>query len=582
MSEANEPKTSVLDSFFLKLGTVLSMTKDALLADFIGDLPSYAPDLQPLLEAGDRKAFDEALSKTGSKLKGFIECVFRRLGYDLSSFEGNQELVDLVTSIFATAESLGESVKELADGGISWEEELETIAKANPPKEGEKSKEDKFLSPDDLFKDEEGNSLLHLEGDNGSLDISIGDLGDGKLGAIVKIAMNLFDLIKKFRDLEWSKIGSEYKAFGDFLDDNYFTQEFAERLFDHILVVLLSKAREVFDEEIKEIVRNIKDFEADIQKQIEEAAAPIAQTAQEVINKINEIRGKIEKVKKQIENEVQALYKEVYGEAMAVYDEAKAKALGLYDQVSGELLAQLRMLENELLALTKMSLGPFGTLGDLLDRIYRVLDFLGLIRKQNIEIARYIPVDSIASAAGDMIGNVTAASMDVAALLDCVNPINPLTDDIDTSSLVGLDEKAEKAIKELKNRIPTVEIYVIRWSRLEQLFTSPKDYFKEVFPLHDYDDAEALVLRLVALVRSFNPDIPDFSSITAILNDLLARLTQAIHEASGGKSGEMKKKSEITEDDLKDAEKKVQDIHDKFIKEIDKICAAKEKEIKEV
>lgn len=548
MSEANEPKTSVLDSFFLKLGTVLSMTKDALLADFLGDLPSYAPDLQPLLEAGNREEFNKELSKTGSKLKGFIECVFRRLGYDISSFEKNGELVDLVTSIFATAESLGDSVKELSDGEIPWEQELMTIAQANQPKDGEKGKEDKFLSPDDLFKDEAGNSLLHLEGDNGSLDISIGDFGNGKLGAIVKIAMNLFDLIKKFRDLEWSKIGSEYRAFGEFLDDNYFTQEFAERLFDHILVVLLSKAREVFDEEIKEIARNIKDFEAYIQKQIEEAADPIAKTAQEVINKINEIRGEIEKVKKQIENEVKALYEEVYGEAMAVYDEAKAKALGLYDQVSGELLAQLRMLENELLALTKMSLGPFGTLGDLLDRIYRVLDFLGLIRKQNIEIARYIPVDSVASPTGDIIGEVATAAMEVGDLLNAVNPISPLTGDIDTSSLAGLDEKAEKAIKELKNRIPSVEIYVIRWSRLEQIFTSPKDYFKEVFPLHDYDDAEALVLRLVALVRSFNPDIPDFSSIMAILNDLLARLTKAIQDAGGEIKDEIKEKIDAVRD----------------------------------
>ena len=44
----------------------------------------------------------------------------------------------------------------------------------------------------------------------------------------------------------------------------------------------------------------------------------------------------------------------------------------------------------------------------------------------------------------------------------------------------------------------------------------------------------------------------------------------------------MKKKSEITEDDLKSAEKDTQNIHDKYIKEIDKICAAKGKEIKEV
>ncbi len=45
---------------------------------------------------------------------------------------------------------------------------------------------------------------------------------------------------------------------------------------------------------------------------------------------------------------------------------------------------------------------------------------------------------------------------------------------------------------------------------------------------------------------------------------------------------DMKKKSEITEDDLKNAEKKVQDITDKFCKEIDGIAAKKEKEIMEI
>ena len=43
-----------------------------------------------------------------------------------------------------------------------------------------------------------------------------------------------------------------------------------------------------------------------------------------------------------------------------------------------------------------------------------------------------------------------------------------------------------------------------------------------------------------------------------------------------------KKNGEMTEDDVKGAEKDVQNITDKYIKEIDSICAAKEKEILEV
>lgn len=45
---------------------------------------------------------------------------------------------------------------------------------------------------------------------------------------------------------------------------------------------------------------------------------------------------------------------------------------------------------------------------------------------------------------------------------------------------------------------------------------------------------------------------------------------------------DMKKKSDITEDDYKNAEKKMQDMTDKFCKEIDDIAAKKEKEIMEI
>ncbi len=42
------------------------------------------------------------------------------------------------------------------------------------------------------------------------------------------------------------------------------------------------------------------------------------------------------------------------------------------------------------------------------------------------------------------------------------------------------------------------------------------------------------------------------------------------------------KASEITEDDLKDGEKQIQDLTDKYCKTIDKLCAEKEKEILEI
>ena len=48
------------------------------------------------------------------------------------------------------------------------------------------------------------------------------------------------------------------------------------------------------------------------------------------------------------------------------------------------------------------------------------------------------------------------------------------------------------------------------------------------------------------------------------------------------KAKDMKKKGDMTEDEQKASEKSVQDITDKFIKEIDSITSAKEKEIMEI
>jgi len=44
----------------------------------------------------------------------------------------------------------------------------------------------------------------------------------------------------------------------------------------------------------------------------------------------------------------------------------------------------------------------------------------------------------------------------------------------------------------------------------------------------------------------------------------------------------LQKAAELTEDDLKDEEKSLQELTDKFIKEIDQVAAAKDKEIMEI
>lgn len=57
---------------------------------------------------------------------------------------------------------------------------------------------------------------------------------------------------------------------------------------------------------------------------------------------------------------------------------------------------------------------------------------------------------------------------------------------------------------------------------------------------------------------------------------------RSIRRDANDKFKAQKKKSEITEDDLKDLEKEIQNVTDKFIKQIDTVAAKKEKEILEI
>lgn len=75
--------------------------------------------------------------------------------------------------------------------------------------------------------------------------------------------------------------------------------------------------------------------------------------------------------------------------------------------------------------------------------------------------------------------------------------------------------------------------------------------------------------------RDITKDVKKFAeeakiSVRAVRRDCIDKLKK------------MQKASEITEDDLKDGEKRLQDITDKFVKEVDSVAADKEKEIMEI
>ena len=78
------------------------------------------------------------------------------------------------------------------------------------------------------------------------------------------------------------------------------------------------------------------------------------------------------------------------------------------------------------------------------------------------------------------------------------------------------------------------------------------------------------------------PDPDEILSLIANRRSFRSYRHENLDRVTLDKLKDMKKKTEITEDDLKDAEKRMQDLTDKFCKEIDVDAAKKEKEILEL
>lgn len=484
--------TPVLDQFFLKLGTLLTMTKDTLIEDFVGDLPQYVPD--KFIDTSPVKDMEDLLNrldKSKVDLVTFIEHVFKRLGYDITEFDKNKELYDLFASIYSTIQSIGQSVTTLAQEGIDWD-------KVKVEANGDNAK----LEFDDLFTltDGNGKDLLSYESGGVSLGVSLdGEIG-GRLKPMIDLFVNLFELMKKFRDFEWKEIMNEYKDFGDYIDNTYFNQKFAERLFDHILTVLLRNAKKVFEEEILLITQ-------DINKLIQLAKDAKQEITDEIKKRIDEIQKELKEIEKQLKDAA--------------------------EDAASMLWAKYNALKQELLRLAKELLGPFGKIGDILEKIYQVLDFFGLIGTQTIEVAKYIPDYQIPTPQDD-----------AKFLEDVDKKLKEAYEKNKQNFVADANAALREATKAIRSECPTVQLYVLRWSKVAQMFTDPLSYIKEQFPISDYDDAAGLVEKIYALIRSFNPEIPDLGSIGKMINELIARVQKEI-EAQGSKiAAELKKKIE--------------------------------------
>jgi len=97
--------------------------------------------------------------------------------------------------------------------------------------------------------------------------------------------------------------------------------------------------------------------------------------------------------------------------------------------------------------------------------------------------------------------------------------------------------------------------------------------------LNPMNDGKIIRLNLPALTEEKRKDLT--KQVAKMAEEAKVHLRNIRRDANE-KFKDMKKKSEMTEDDLKQAEKEIQEMLDKYIKEVDATGAKKSKEIMEI
>ena len=522
--------SSCLTYFLTKLGMVLSRTKDTVVKDFIGDMPSYIRELDASKFDGNCTLEDVKNNylKAEKGFTAFVDKIFYRLGYDLSHFEESKELYNLVNSIFDTSMKLAEAMNTLG-GDIASDPQLNQLVKA-VQEQAEK---------DDL------SNFLMAGGEWGKLKDMGGKDPDwlDKLQAVMDLVKTLFTLMKKFRDIEWDKMEEELGDFGTYMKDT-----FPERFFDYILAVFLKNMRSVYADDIASVMDFIKTLH-------DEAISAYTQLYDDLRNAV------VEELKDKLQD-----------------------ASDLQNQVGGELRHGLRNMSLALRTRFRVLmedlersgiLDTYMQMSRVCERIYAVLDFCQVILEETIDLSAFVPqlpgVPSLSETKFNQLGNAqtelgnlleSVKKLDLPdvklgklqkqadEVVDIVNKdiddaIDHVGSDLDdaldyankgvteiignvNNNIANVNKALQSAENAVRHNLPTITYYVIEWNRIGDIFTNPIDYFKKLYPINSYEDAEELMTKIINVARAFNSDIPDFDSIKRLLYDMLVRIENKI------------------------------------------------------
>ena len=446
-SKDKDQTTSIIENFLSKFGIVLSRVKDAVFRDFLKDLEENGSSWEE---------FTSYLQKNG--LDGFeevLESIVHKIGFDLSCASENKEIYGLVKQIITKTNAIADSVKSLVDDKFGAN--VATYLKGSS---------DGIIKFDDLLK---YSASGIFDGENDKTDAGTID----KISAIINLIKSLFELIEKISDIEWNKVFDEQKEFGRFIKNSCFTKEFCHRIVDYVLILFMENAKEVFADDIKIFIQNVEsNIEGVLENlyQDETVRASVKAAVNEII--------RYKKYIAELDSELDLLENGIDCIEEKTGDIVKLSCI--------ELKSFKNVAQKKLEKLIENTFPEYNNFANVLNKVYSILDFMGIIKLEKINPICYIPGMSYMGDEADSVVN----------------------------SLIPYEFSTTFEVK----------IPVFHWELVEIMFTNPMKYLKTAFPLNEYTDVENLIAKITNLIRSFNGDFPQIESIKQFIWEFIFRI----------------------------------------------------------
>ena len=499
-----------------KIVLLLEKTRDTLLKDLEKEFSGLRKALEQVEDQtkgapSDMKDALETTQNIFDSCEQVIKAVFAQVGVDISHCDNAENFMNLLSKPLALVDNLAESIEKVAGEG---------------------------------------------EPDYGALAESV-----------YKTFQDLMQLVKDFQNVEMGKISGELeKALGDAWEQ-FSLKDFAMSLLEYILITVLRNGREVFADEVKyvklqanalykqvdsavknvrgqiegEIKNYLKEFEKDADQAATLAKTLFRQSVDDMENVYNTLAADIRKdiddaLNSQTADEIRDVYDKISGVLSKTY------AILDFFGIVGQKTVEIKLPEKFIKALKSAAGTVVGAIQDATDEIGGFVrditeDANGAISYatgQVREIAgpAHEKIQKAAGAIGDLTGtsleelDITADLMNLPAV-----GIPDFSTDIEAagSALSGaLSKYIGGGINYLQGFSFPITIPTFRWSKVEKMFTDPEAYFLEQYPVDSIEDAEAIATKVIDIVRMFNPDIPDFSSIRSMLESLLRELGEKV------------------------------------------------------